>query len=79
MRSVAKFVRDLVDVSDLQAIMVQVFRSPETTEADFLHRLQRSIQHYSSDTSDEGEFCFQRLVSHSLQKGLILDQIKINS
>ncbi|CAB4032588.1 Hypothetical predicted protein [Paramuricea clavata] len=52
-RSVAKYVRDLVDISDLQAIMVQVFRSPETTEADFLHRLQRSIQHYSNDSSDE--------------------------
>ena len=52
----AKFVRDLVDVSDMQAIMVHVFRSPETTEADFLHRLERSIQHYSKDASDEGEF-----------------------
>ena len=59
-RSVAKYVRDLVDISDLQAIMVQVFRSPETTEADFLHRLQRSIQHYSNDSSDEGKHCLSR-------------------
>ena len=56
-RSVAKYVRDLVDISDLQAIMVQVFRSPETTEADFLYRLQRSIQHYSNESSDEGRLC----------------------
>ena len=54
-RSVAKYVRDLADLSDLEVIMEQVFRSPETTRDDFLQRLQRSIEHYKrSNSTSEG-------------------------
>ena len=54
-RSVAKYVRDLADLSDLEVIMEQVFRCPETTKDDFLQRLQRSVEHYKrSNSTSEG-------------------------
>lgn len=54
-RSVAKYVRDLVDPCDLDLIMKQVFNSEEPTVADLHTRLQKSIQHYSKLESDEGK------------------------
>ena len=54
-RSVAKYVRDLADPSNLEAIMAQVFLSAETTKEDFLQRLERSTGHYKrNNVTPEG-------------------------